>query len=513
MTNDLLWAVVFLQLIMGASDTLFHHEFSERLAWQPSAQNELKLHSARNFIYAGLFLGFAWLFPQGAFAIVALSFIFIEVLITLWDFVEEDLSRKLPATERVLHTLLALNYGAILALLVPILWEACFLPTMLVPVVYGAGPYYAGSWLLTFAAVGVFFFGIRDLLASKRLSHLKRGAVDELAANLKGHRHILITGATGFIGSRLTKALLANGHAITVLSRDPRKAYELGTPLKVISSLDEIRDEAAVDCVVNLAGEPLANGIWTRAKRARIVGSRRDMIGAIEGLCKRLYVPPKTIVTASAIGWYGLRGDEPLTEESASKPCFTHDVCHHVEEGADRLKAFGCRVVKLRIGLVLDTQGGMLANLLVPFEYGLGGPIGDGRHWMSWIDLDDCVRLIVHALQAKDLEGAVNAVAPTPVRNRDFAKAIGHALHRPSLFALNQGVLKFALGDFAKELLLAGQRVVPQKALASGFVFHAATIDQALEASLPFHLDKQSHLSEKQSQSNLAHKNIICREK
>ncbi len=506
MTNELLWAVILLQLIMGASDTLFHHEFSERLAWQPAAQSELKLHSARNFIYAFLFLGFAWFFPQGAFAIVAVIFIVVEVFITLWDFVEEDLSRKLPATERVLHTLLALNYGAILALLVPVLWEACFLPTKLVPVTYGASSYDAGSWLLTFAALGVFFFGIRDLLAAQRLAHLKRGPVDELAASLKGHRHILITGATGFIGARLTKALLVNGHAITVLSRDPQRAFALGAPLKVITSLDQIRDEAAVDCVVNLAGEPLANGLWTSAKRARIIRSRVDMIGAIEGLCRRLYVPPKTVVTASAIGWYGLRTDELLTEESGPQACFTHEVCRQVEEGADRLKAFGCRVVKLRIGLVLDTQGGMLANLLVPFEYGLGGPIGNGKHWMSWIDLDDCVRLIVHALQTKDLDGAVNAVAPNPVRNHDFAKAIGRALHRPSFLPLNAWVLKFVLGDFAKELLLASQRVVPQKVLASGFVFRAPTLTQALALSLPLHVGKQS-------QSNLAHKNIICREK
>jgi len=497
MTSDLLWAVVFLQLLMGASDTLFHHEFSEKLAWQPSAQNELKLHAIRNFIYSGLFLCFAWGVPHGLFALLAIGFILIEVVITLWDFVEEDLSRKLPPSERVLHTLLALNYGAILALLMPALWGLFKLNTAYVPIYYGWG-----SWVLTFAGIGVFVFGVRDTLAANRLSHLKRGPAGDLAKALKGHHHILITGATGFIGKRLTAGLIENGHSVTVSTRNPQEAARLGSPLNIITSLDEIRDDAPVDAIINLAGEPLANGLWTKAKRERIVKSRLDLVAQIERLCARLYVPPKTVIIASAIGWYGLRGDDELSEESKAAPCFTHHVCQSLEQAADRLKAYHCRVVNLRIGLVLGSEGGMLANLLVPFEYGLGGPIGSGKQWMSWIDLDDVIRLIVHALKTNDLEGPVNGVAPSPVRNQDFAKALGGVLNRPAILPVSATLLKLGLGDMAKELLLGSQRVVPEKALSSGFVFQASTLSEALGKSLPF--------KPLTSRSTFAHNNIIC---
>ncbi len=481
MTSDLLWALVFLQLLMGASDTLFHHEFSEKLAWQPSAQNELKLHAIRNFIYSGLFFCFAWGVPYGWFALLAMGFILIEVVITLWDFVEEDLSRKLPATERVLHTLLALNYGAILALLMPALWGLFTFNTAYVPVYYGWG-----SWVLTFASIGVFVFGVRDCLAVNRLNHLERPPAGDLTKALKRHHHILITGATGFIGKRLTAGLIENGHSVTVLTRRPQEAAKLGSPVNIITNLDEVRDDDPVDAIINLAGEPLANGLWTRAKRERIVNSRLDLIAQIEQLCARLYVPPKTVIIASAIGWYGLREDEELSEESKARPCFTHEVCQSLEQAADRLKVYQCRVVSLRIGLVLGSEGGMLANLLVPFEYGLGGPIGSGKQWMSWIDLDDVIRLIIHALITQDLDGPVNGVAPFPVRNKDFAKALGSVLNRPAVLPLSATLLKLGLSDLAKELLLGGQRVVPKKALASGFVFQSPTLRDALGKSFPF---------------------------
>ena len=189
MTNELLWIVVMLQIFMGASDTLLHHEFTERLAWQPSAQKELKLHALRNIIYAALFAAFAWAEPFGVLAMLAIALIAAEVLITLWDFVEEDLSRKLPATERVLHTLLALNYGAILALLLPVLWANSQMPTAYTPVNYGFG-----SIALMLASLGVCFFALRDYFAARRLSHIGRPDPATLAANLKGRRHILIAG-------------------------------------------------------------------------------------------------------------------------------------------------------------------------------------------------------------------------------------------------------------------------------------------------------------------------------
>lgn len=498
MSNDLLWLVVGLQLIMGASDTILHHEFTERLAWQPSAKQELKLHATRNLIYALLFAAFAWSEPFGLWAIFAIALIMAEVLITLWDFVEEDLSRKLPATERVLHTLLALNYGTILALLLPVLWANSKGATALVPVYYGLG-----SLALTIASIGVLFFGIRDYLAARRAGKLRRKDPISLAAPLRKHQNILITGATGFIGTRLTKALLANGHNITILTRTPEKAAKLGAPLKIITDLSQIPDHAAVDTVINLAGEPLATGLWTKKKKQEIITSRLDMVTALEALCTRLYVPPKTVVTASAIGWYGLRGDEPLAETATATPCFTHQVCNAVEKKADDLLPFGCRVVKLRIGLVLGTEGGMLANLLVPFEYGLGGPIGNGHQWMSWIDLDDLVRLIIHSLGDKTLKGPLNAVAPTPVRGKEFADTLGKALNRPAAIPLPAAPLRLALGGLAEELLLSGQRVIPHKALASGFEFQSPTLREALQVALPVKGRGQHHFTKRSQQYHL----------
>lgn len=499
MTNELLWLLVGLQIFMGGSDTLLHHEFTERLAWQPTARRELQLHALRNLIYAGLFAAFAWGEPFGIWAMVAIAFILGEVIITLWDFVEEDLSRKLPATERVLHTLLALNYGAILALLLPVLMANSIRPTAYSPVHYGAG-----SYILTLAAIGVLAFALRDYLASRRALRLTRPDPAALAKALRGHRHILITGATGFIGARLTKALLANGHDITILTRQPEKAATLGSPLRIIESLDQIRDEAHIDAVINLAGEPLATGLWTARKREKILTSRLTMLQDIEQLCTRLYVPPKTVITASAIGYYGPRGDEPLNEHASGVDCFTHQVCKAVEDKAEALTRFGCRVIKLRIGLVLGTEGGMLANLLVPFEYGLGGPMGPGAHWMSWIERDDLIRLIIHCLITKELEGPVNATAPEPVTNRHFAAALGQALHRPASLPMPAAPLKLALGDFAKELLLTGQRVLPEKALESGFHFKTPTLPQALTRIIP---NARAQPAEAASQS--VHKNII----
>lgn len=480
MTNELLWAAVFLQIFMGGTDTLLHHEFTERLAWQPTAKKELKLHALRNFIYAGLFIFFAWGLPTGYYAMLAFAFIIAEVIITLWDFVEEDLSRKLPATERVLHTLLALNYGAILILMLPVLWNLATLATS-----YGSVDYGVGSIFLTVAAIGVALFGVRDYLAAQRLSHLSQTPAGELASELKGKHHILITGATGFVGTRLTRALCENGHVLTILTRNPEKAAKLGNPLTIITNLDQISDDAPIDMIINLAGEPLATGLWTKAKRKKILNSRAMIADEIYKLCTRLYVPPKVVVSASAIGWYGLRNNEKLNENSTAETCFTHEVCQQVETKNNRLSKFNCRVVNLRIGLVLGTQGGMLVNLLVPFEYGVGGPIGRGHQWMSWIGLDDLVRVIVHTFSHNTLDGAVNAVAPNPVQNKHFAQALGRALNRPSFMPLPEKILKTLFGDFANELLLASQNVECTKLQKTGFKFQAPTIEQALDQMLP----------------------------
>jgi uncharacterized protein (TIGR01777 family) len=201
-------------------------------------------------------------------------------------------------------------------------------------------------------------------------------------------------------------------------------------------------------------------------------------------LIERLETRPSVLVNASAIGWYGLRDDEALTESSGAGACFSSALCEAWEQEAGRAKELGLRVVLLRIGLVLGVEGGVLSRLLLPFEFGFGGPIGSGKQWMSWIARDDLVRLIAHVIATPELSGPVNATAPAPVTNATFARELGRALHRPSLLRLPAAALRLAAGDFAKELLLGGQRVLPRKALASGFVFQAATLPEALNGVL-----------------------------
>jgi uncharacterized protein (TIGR01777 family) len=477
--TEMLWMFVFAQMMMGGFDTLYHHEGTQRLAWRPGQAMELRLHGVRNLAYAVMFMGLGWVQPQGGWAMAMLALMGGEMFITLWDFVEEDRSRLLPATERVTHTLLTLNYGVILALLVPVLLRWAALPTGLPPVWHGVM-----SWFCLIAAVGVILSGLRDLAAARRCPRLVPAAAAPLAEALGERLHVLVTGGTGFVGGRLVEALARGGHDVTVLTRDPGKAVGLALAgrVRIVAKLAEIADNERIDAIVNLAGEPISDSPWTTAKRLRIVRSRLTMTYALLGLIRRLHHRPAVLVSGSAIGVYGLRGDEVLIEGDAGTPCFSARVCMAWERAAMRAQALGVRTVLLRTGLVLDNSGGMLARMLTPFEFGLGGRFGDGRHWMSWIHRDDLVRLIVHCIACEDMAGSVNGVAPNPVTNRVFTAALGRALHRPALLPVPAGPLRMALGDFAGELLLAGQRVLPAAALESGFRFRYADIDDALAA-------------------------------
>ncbi|WP_269583807.1 TIGR01777 family oxidoreductase [Roseibium sp. Sym1] len=476
MDNPLLWSLISLQIVMGAFDMLVHHEGSERLAWRASQKTELRLHGVRNFFYALIFLCFGWLETHGVFAVVLAVILAAEVLITLWDFVEEDLTRKLPWTERINHTLLALNYGAILALFAPTLWAWALLPSALVPVSYGWL-----SVLATVSSLGVGVFSARDLLAAARSDRLSRGDPAALVADLPPRQHILVTGGTGFVGRRLVEALVTAGHQVTVLTRDARRADDLTHPVRVITRLDQVHGQDRVDAIVNLAGDPVANGLWTPKKRARILASRVDMTNAVHALVTRLERKPRCLINGSAVGWYGLRGDEKLTEEAAPSPAFVHDVCDRWERAAGSVAKEKLRVVCLRIGLVLGVEGGMLARLLTPFEFGVGGVMGSGRQWMSWIERDDLIRVIVRTMTDASLEGPVNATAPNPVRNADFTRALAGALHRPAVLRFPEGVLSRVLGDMGRETMLGGQRVMPQKLLSAGFVFQHPEIGPMLK--------------------------------
>jgi hypothetical protein len=476
MSSQLLWLLIAFQIVMAGFDTVYHHELTERLAWRPSQRGEPALHAARSLIYALLFLILGCAEVHGTWATPVIAALGLEVIITLVDFVEEDRTRKLPASERVLHTLLALNYGAILVQLVPVLIGWAGEATAVTPVFYGFW-----SVLAAFAALGALLFGVRDLVANRRAQRLVDGGAGDLVEALHEPHVVLLTGATGFVGSRLAHALSTAGHHVIALVRDPGKAVPaLRPPYRLITRLDQLPADTRIDAMVNLAGEPIANGLWTRAKRRRILASRLRVTGQVVRLIGRLKQPPRVLVSGSAIGWYGLWQDETLTEFDGGKICFMHRVCEAWEQTARRAQRLGVRVVRLRIGLVLGTQGGLLSQLLTPFEFGLGGPIGSGTQWMSWIERDDLVRLIAHCIATPALTGPVNGTAPESVRNADFTRALGSALSRPTLLRVPAAMLRRLAGDLADELLLGGQRVLPAKVQASGFTFRHATLPDAL---------------------------------
>jgi hypothetical protein len=477
--TSLLWTLIAIQIAMGVFDTFYHHELTERLAWRPSQRYELQLHALRNMLYAFLFLVLGWLEVHGIFAMVVIAVLVAEIVITLMDFVEEDMSRKLPASERINHTLLAINYGAILVLLLPVLMAWAIQPT-------GIASAYAGllSVVAAASAVGAGLCGLRDFTASRRLARMSSAPAVGLVEKLPGRQTVLVTGATGFIGSRLVASLTGAGHQVIALVRNPAKADVLPLPITLITSLDQLAADTRIDAIVNLAGEPIGNGLWTEAKRRRILDSRIHMTGDVIGLIARLERKPSVLVSGSAIGWYGLWQDQVLTESAKSHGCFSHELCDAWETAARPAADYGVRVVYLRIGLVLGTDGGFITRMLTPFEFGLGGPLGSGKQWMSWIERDDLVRLIAHVIARSDLSGPINATAPIPVTNMKFTEELGRRLHRPAVFRIPAALLRRVGGDFANELLLGGQRVLPNKALSNGFVFRHETLRSAFEAIL-----------------------------
>ncbi len=290
---------------------------------------------------------------------------------------------------------------------------------------------------------------------------------------------VVVSGSSGLIGRSLLPALRARGDEVTALVRRPPGAGEARWD-PATGSIDAGALEGA-GAVVNLAGVGIGDKRWSADRRLEIRSSRVLATTLLARTMAELAHPPTVLVNASAVGFYGDRGDEELTEASAGGRGFLAEVCAAWEDATAPAAHGGVRVVRLRSGVVLSAQGGALARQLPLFRLGVGGRLGNGRQWLSWISLADEVRAILRALDDPALEGPVNATAPEPVTNRAFTGALGRALHRPSVFAVPGFALRVALGpDLASEMVLAGQRVLPTKLTASGFTFDHDRIEAAL---------------------------------
>ena len=283
--------------------------------------------------------------------------------------------------------------------------------------------------------------------------------------------NILVTGASGLVGSALVPSLTADGHRITRLVRSQPRPGAAEVRWDPESGSVDAAGLEGMDAVVHLAGENIASGRWTAERKARIRDSRvtgtRILCEALAGLAQ----PPKVLVSASAIGYYGDRGDELLREERAPGSGFLPDVCRAWEAATQPAEQKGIRVTPLRTGVVLSPHGGALAKMLLPFKWGLGGVIGSGTQYMSWISLDDVVGAIHHALTTDALRGPVNIVAPHPVTNSVFTKTLGQVLGRPTLLPMPAFAARLAFGEMADALLLASARVEPARLTASKYAF------------------------------------------
>jgi len=295
---------------------------------------------------------------------------------------------------------------------------------------------------------------------------------------------IVVTGATGLVGGALVPALVAAGHRVDRVSRRPPAAGTTDIQWDPARGRLDPRALEGANAVVHLAGESIAAGRWTAAVKERIRRSRVDGTRLLAETVGRLTRRPRVLVAASAVGYYGDRGEEPLTEDSRHGTGFLADVCRAWEAAADPARAAGVRVVHLRLGLVLAGQGGALPRMLLPFRLGAGGIVGSGRQYWSWIALGDLVRVIELALAVETLTGAVNAVAPAPVTNREFTRTLGRVLRRPTRLPLPAPVVRLLFGEMGQALLLDSARVLPRRLERAGFRFRHPDLEGALRAAL-----------------------------
>ncbi len=300
--------------------------------------------------------------------------------------------------------------------------------------------------------------------------------------------HVLITGGSGFIGSSLCALLLQHHYSVTVLTRSPDiVSRRWQQQINVISDINELPKNTLLTGLINLAGAPILDRPWTTRRKALLRKSRIAFTTSLLDQLHQRHIKPAVIISGSAIGYYGDTGNEIITESESKGKGFAADLCDDWEQAAIQSSPTNSRVCILRTGVVLGLKGGMLAKTHLPFRLGLGGKLGSGQQWLSWIDIDDICRLIVFLLETDACHGAFNATAPHPITNRDFTFQLGNIMNKPTWLTTPSWVLKILLGK-ASSLLLDSQRILPNKALSAGFQFQRPTI----QSCLAYHITKKN---------------------
>lgn len=291
---------------------------------------------------------------------------------------------------------------------------------------------------------------------------------------------IIITGASGLIGSALITYLNSKGHTVFPVIRSVEPLEGEGIRWDPDKGFIDYRDLTAIDVVINLSGESVVSGRWNEEKKARIVYSRVNSTNFLSQVIGSLEQKPRLLINASAIGYYGSQGTSILTEESPQGEGFLSEVCAEWESATESARRAGIRTCLMRFGLVLSNKGGALENMIPPFKLCMGGKIGSGKQYWSWIAIDDLVKSVEHVINHNDLEGPINIVSPFPVTNLEFTQTLGKILNRPTIFPLPAFMARLVFGEMADDLFLTSQRVEPDKLLKSGFTFVYPKLDEAL---------------------------------
>lgn len=291
----------------------------------------------------------------------------------------------------------------------------------------------------------------------------------------------LITGGTGLIGSELAKKLISKKHEVIILTRDKSVASsKLGVGFQFVEAFSEISTEKAIDVIINLAGEPIAEKRWTEEQKSKIWQSRVGLTEQLITFIESLETKPKSLISGSAVGYYGDCGDSLVTEKSEPHQEYTHELCKAWENAALKAQAYDVKVCLIRTGLVMSSHGGFISKMMLPFKLGLGGPIGSGEQFMPWIHIDDMIAAIEYLID-NTLEGSFNLTAPKPVTNKAFSESFAKQLRRPCLLFTPAFVLKLMFGDMSR-LLLTGQNAVPERLIENGFRFSYPSLRSAFDA-------------------------------